>query len=295
MQDVMIIGGGIAGMTAAIYAVRSGLSTLLLERMDCGGQIGQAATVENYPGFEQITGLALAEKVEQQVRACGAVIQYEEVLEICSDKTVKTAANVYPAGAVIVANGVARRKLHVPGEETFLGRGVSYCGHCDGQLFRDKAVAVVGGGNTAVQEALHLARLCSQVHFIHRRGQLTAQARLQAQLLLQSNVQLHLHTQVTEICGDDQVQAIRLSGTGEDMLEVDGIFIAVGYQPENALVSGLGVLDDDGYIITDERCATAVPWLFAAGDTRRKQLRQLVTAASDGAVAAAQVANYLHQ
>lgn len=294
MQDVIIVGGGIAGMTAAIYTVRSGLSTLLLERQDCGGQITQAATVENFPGFDQISGQALAERVEHQTRSCGVVVKYEDVIQIDSNKTVKTKTGTHSARAVIVANGVKRRKLHVPGEEAFFGRGVSYCGHCDGPLFRGKTVAVVGGGNTAVQEALHLAKLCRQVYVIHRRNQLSAQAKLQAQLMLQDNVELCLQAQIAEIYGDQRVKGIRLTGAGKNTLALDGVFIAVGYQPENQLVAGLPVLDSDGYIMTDEHCATTVPWLYAVGDTRRKYLRQLVTAAADGAVAAAQVAKLLN-
>lgn len=293
MQDVIIIGGGIAGMTAAIYTVRSGLSTLLLERLDCGGQITQTPSVENFPGFDRISGDALAERIEQQTKTCGAVIKYENAIQVDGNRVVKTNANAYSARAVIVANGVKRRKLNVPGEDAFMGRGVSYCGHCDGPLFRGKTVAVVGGGNTAVQEALHLAKLCRQVYVIHRRDQLSAQARLQAQLMLQDNVTLCLQAQVGEICGEQRVTGIRLTGNAAKYLAVDGLFVAIGQQPENRLVAALQVLDADGYIITNEQCATAVPWLFAAGDTRRKQLRQLVTAAADGAVAAAQVTKLL--
>lgn len=295
MHDLVIVGAGIAGMTAAIYGARSGRSVLLLEKRLCGGQITEAASVENYPGTGKISGAVLAENIRRQAQESGAVLRYDTAVRIAQPGVVVTHAAVYPARAVILANGVARRRLNVPGEAELTGRGVSYCAQCDGNFFRGKTVAVVGGGNTAVQEALYLSGLCGRVHLIHRRQTLSAQAKQTARLCLQENIVLHLQTQVSEICGDEQVRGIRLSGAESGLLAVDGVFAAVGLQPENALVQGLDVVGQDGYIHADDLGRTSVPWLFAAGDTREKSIRQLVTAAADGAAAAISAESYLQQ
>ena len=286
MYDVIIVGGGIAGMTAAIYTARGGFNTLLLEKSGLGGQITQAGTVENYPGFPQITGLDLASRMEEQVRRSGVTILYETVIRITPEREILTAQNHYTTKAAILANGLTRRKLGIPGEERLTGRGVSYCAHCDGRLYQNQTVAVAGGGNTALQEALYLSKLCKQVHLIHRRDHFTAQKTLQEQVFSRENITVHFSTNITWIFGADKVERLRLS---ENTLAVDGVFIAVGYAPDNRFVEGLGVLDPEGYIAANDSCATDLPWLWAAGDTRKKALRQLVTAAADGAVAAEQV------
>ncbi len=287
MYDVVIVGGGTAGMTAAIYCARGGLSTCLLEKAACGGQITQAAVVENYPGFSSIRGDSLAQNMERQALASGAKIFYENVLKIAQPGVAATRSGTYQGRALILANGVTRRKLGVPGEQELTGRGVTYCGHCDGPLFRGKAVAVVGGGNTAVEEAKYLLKICREVHLIHRREQLSVPANLRGF----DNIRLHLRDEVTAIHGTNRVEAITLSSGGE--LAVNGVLVAIGYQPDNGLLLDLGVLDNDGYVVTDAACATSIPWLYAAGDTRQKSLRQLVTAAADGAIAAEGAIRYL--
>ena len=285
MYDVIIVGGGIAGMTAAIYTSRGGCSTLLLEKSALGGQISQAGAVENYPGFPHITGLDLSCRMEEQVRRSGADILYETVTCITPERELLTARNRYTAKAVILANGVARRRLGIPGEERLTGRGVSYCAHCDGRLYRGRTAAVAGGGNTALQEALYLSGLCRRVHLIHRRDHFTAQKILQEQVFSRENISVHFDTTITGIFGADRVEQLRL---GETTLAVDGLFIAVGYAPDNRFADGLGILDSEGYIAANDSCATSLPWLWAAGDCRKKELRQLVTAAADGAIAAEQ-------
>lgn len=293
MYDLVIIGAGIAGMTAAIYGARSGLSVLLLEKRACGGQITEAAVVENYPGTGEISGAALSEAIRQQVAASGAELLYGAAEQITPDGVVHTDSGTFPARAVVLANGVTRRHLGVAGEAEFAGRGVSYCSYCDGSFFRGKDVAVVGGGNTAVQEALYLSGLCHHVHLIHRRQAFTAQARQVAQLYLRDNVSLHMQAQVTQICGSQRVNGVQLAGAQAGFLPVDGVFIAAGLQPENALTQALGVNTPQGYVNADSRCRTALPWLFAAGDTREAAVRQLVTAAADGATTAIMAGEYL--
>lgn len=284
MQDVVIVGGGIAGATAGIYLARGGWNPLLLERSGIGGQMTQTAAIENYPGFPEVQGIDLANRLESQMEHCGVSIRYESVTEITPNGIVRTKEHEYPAKAVLLANGLRRRKLNVPGEDRLAGHGVSYCAHCDGRLYQNRTVAVVGGGNTALGEALLLSRYCSHVHLIHRRDSFSAQMSLQNRLLAQENITVHLKSNITEIFGEESVEGVRLE---EGTLYVEGVFISIGYAPENHMVENLGVLDAKGYVLTDDCCATSVPWLWAAGDTRKKPLRQLITAASDGAMAAA--------
>ena len=276
--DVIIIGAGPAGLTAAIYAVRAGLSTLILEAQQVGGQVAISAEIENYPGAPRTTGWQLASAMDRQVRDMDVPIRHEAVTAIADlgrTKQVITTAGTYTAGALILANGAKRRKIGIPGEEALFGRGVSYCATCDGNFFRGRDVAVVGGGNTAVEDAVYLSGLCAHVHLIYRREVLTAQKPLIAAARSREN--LHLHPGAREPL----------------LLPVSGVFIAIGLEPDNGIFAPTVALDQGGYLQAGEDCKTSCPGIFCAGDARTKPLRQIVTAASDGAVAAMQAERYL--
>ncbi len=299
VYDSVIIGGGTAGLTAALYALRGGLSVLLLEGGAPGGQIIASPAVDNFPGVPGISGVDFAQKLLSQVRAPGLVIKYQKVLEINSDKnsdiiSVVTKKAVYQTRAVIWAAGVKANTLGCPGEEKFVGRGVSYCATCDGAFYRDKVAAVVGGGSSALTEALFLAGMCREVHLIHRRSDFRAEAILSEKVGSNDKIVLHMQTEVSEIIGGRRVEKLRLvTGGKEDELTIDGVFVAAGHRPENDILRGVAALDEQGYVIAGEDCRTEQPWLFVAGDCRQKPLRQLITAAADGAVAASGVIDYL--
>ena len=298
MIDVLIIGAGCAGLTAAIYAKRAGHSVVVLERLFHGGQISVTNEVENYPAIEKISGPELAGRIYEQAAALGADIRYEDVREASLAGPVKrvvTSADVYEARTVIVANGVQRRKLGCPGEEKLLGRGVSYCATCDGAFFRGKDVTVVGGGNTALEDALFLSGLCRTVTIVHRRDAFRGEQVLLDAVKKRDNVRYAFHKTVEDILGEEAVEGVRLFDArtgGRETLAAAGVFIAIGMEPDNGLFRELG-LDENGYIRADESCRTALPGVFAAGDTRTKWLRQIITAAADGAVAATRAARYI--
>lgn len=298
MYDLIIAGGGPAGLTAAIYASRAGLSTLVLEKMSPGGQAALTYRIDNYPGFKNISGAELAADFESHVRDAGAELRMEEVTGLALDgptKAVTTSSGRYEAKAVILAFGSDRRKLGVPGEEEFSGRGVSYCATCDGNFFRGKDVAVVGGGNTAVGYADELAGLCRKVTLIHRGERLSAMDSLRKRMESRSNVEVLYHSQVQEVLGSKSVERLHLRNTetgAENFLDINGVFIAVGMIPNSALIGG-SLLDSDGFATADENGVTSIPGVFAAGDLRKKQLYQIVTAMSDGANAAYSAQRYL--
>ena len=299
MYDVIIIGGGPAGLTAAIYATRAGLELLLLEGGQIGGQVAASAEIENYPAVPHTRGWELASHMAGHVGDMHVPIRYESVRSIVDHgktKTVETSEASYECRAVIIANGAKRRKLGCPGEDTFLGRGVSYCATCDGAFFRGRDVAVMGGGNTAVEDAIYLAGICRSVHLIFRRDHVTAQKSLLETAKSKENLRFVPLSTVTEIAGGDTVEEVTLTrvDSGEQTkLPVAGIFIAIGLAPDNAPFSPPVALDEYGYIISSEDCKTNVPGIFCAGDTRAKLLRQIVTAVSDGAVASMQAERYI--
>ena len=297
MYDIIIVGGGPAGLTAALYAKRAGFSTLLLEGGVLGGQAAATPDIENWPGTRHISGSDFAANLYEQSRALGAELRLEAATALEAEgalRRVSTSAGRYEARCVILANGVKRRKLGVPGEERLAGRGVSYCATCDGNFFRGKEVAVVGGGNTALEDAVYLSALCPTVWLIHRRNQFRAERHLIDALAGKDNIKFLMEHRVLEIRGDHQVEALRLVGPeGETTLPVAGVFAAVGLIPDNAPFSPPVELDQGGYIRSGEDCATNVSGVFAAGDTRTKDLRQLVTAAADGAAAASRAGQYL--
>ncbi len=291
--DVVIIGGGPAGLSAGIYTGRARLSSLLIEKMVLGGYIVNAELVENYPGFaEGISGLELAELMHKQATKYGLEILPAEVtgLELHVErKVVKTEDGNFIAKAVIIAGGSERNQLGVPGEKEFTGKGVSYCATCDAYFFREQPVVVVGGGNAAINEALQLTKFASKVFMIHRRDQLRATRILQERALAEPKIEFRWNTMVEAIEGRDMVKSLRLRSvlTGEKSnLEVSGVFVSVGFKPNTDYLRGILPLDATGAIITNEKMETGVPGIFAAGDIRSNSIRQVIAAVGDGAVAA---------
>lgn len=300
--EVIIIGAGPAGLTAGIYASRARLNSLLVERGLFGGQINNAERIENFPGFpEGIDGLELGRLMLEQATRYGLKTVTAEATGVElqeGQKIIKTTEGDFQTRAVIIAGGSQRQKLGVPGEKVFTGKGVSYCATCDAAFFRDQPVAVVGGGNGAVSEALHVARFASKVTVIHRRSELTASRILQERALAEPKIQFLWDTTVEAIEGEQFVRKLRLNqqkNGGESSLEVAGIFVAIGSKPATDYLKGILQLDNIGYIITNEKMETKVPGILAAGDIRYNSARQAITAAGDGATAAVYVDRYLHQ
>ena len=298
--DVVIIGGGPAGLSAGIYTARARLATLLIERAAIGGQIINAAMVENYPGFTAgISGIDLTQGMHEQATKFGMETFYDEVsgIEVSEGrKIVRTAQGDFTAKAIIIAGGSERQKLKVPGEAEFTGRGVSYCATCDGAFFRDKAVAVVGGGNAAIAEALELVKFASSITVVHRRNELRATKIVQEKAFAEPKIQFMLDTVVEEISGGTFVEKIKVRNVKTDaatLLKVDGVFVNVGSQPATAYLKGLVELDANGAIVTGKDMATAVPGIFAAGDIRSGSIRQVIGAAGDGAIAAVNAGKYI--
>jgi len=298
MFDVIVVGGGPAGLTSAIYTSRAGLSTLIVEKLSLGGQAALTYRIDNYPGFKNISGAELAADFASHVEASGVKTAMEEATALRLDgkyKTVVTGSNQYEAKALILALGSERRKLGVPGEEEFSGRGVSYCATCDGNFFRGKDVAVVGGGNTAAEYAAGLSEICRHVDLVYHGDRLSAMESLKKQIFGKPNVTVLYHREARRILGSQKVERLELEDTksGErDDLPVDGVFIAVGMEPNSKMIDG-NLLLSGGFIDADENGVTRIPGVFAAGDLRKKQLYQIVTAMSDGANAAYSAQLYL--
>lgn len=308
MKDVIIIGAGTAGLTAAVYALRAGKSVLVLEGASYGGQIINTPKVENYPGIEQISGYEFASGLFRQAEKLGMEYRSEKVVDIRlqesigdaegelssasvknREKIVETTQQSYRAKALILATGAKNRPLGIEKEAEYVGRGISYCATCDGMFFRGKKVAVVGGGNTALEDAAFLAGYCEKVYLIHRREAFRGEEKLAEELRAKENVAFLLNKTVQSIEGDAALKAVTLldKNSGEESrLEVSGLFVAIGQMPENKAFAHLVKLDEGGYILAGEDCHTNVEGIFAAGDCRRKTVRQLTTAAADGAVAA---------
>lgn len=300
MKDIIIIGGGIAGLTAGMYAKRGGMDTLLFEKMFVGGQAATTYSIENYPGFvDPISGPDFAMKLENHARKFGLEILYDEVKEIVVDDKIKkviTEDKEYETKTIILAMGASPKMLGLDKEEKFRGRGVSYCATCDGAFYKDKVTAVVGGGDTATEDALFLAQYASKVYLIHRRDQLRASKILQDRVLAHPKIEILWDTVVESIIGEEQVEGISIKNlkTGTvSQLELDGFFVAIGIKPNNELALGKVNMTDDGFVITDENMATNVPGVFAVGDLRHKPVWQLVTAASDGAVGTLSAQRYI--
>ncbi len=296
--DIAIVGAGPAGMTAALYGARAGKRVILFEGAVYGGQIVQSRLVENYPGAPDVDGYTLAEQMMLPLRRLEVEVVSAAVTAIeqnGNEFTVKTTKESLIARTVILATGVTHRKLGVPGEDALIGRGVSFCATCDGMFFRGREVAVIGGGNTAVQDALVLSEICSKVYLIHRRDAFRAEESLMERLRTTPNMEIVTDTVVSEMRGENRLTGlvIRNVKTNEVReLAVSGVFEAVGNLPQNAAFAELVELDADGYIVTDETCETNVKGVFAAGDCRQKSVRQLTTATADGTVAALAAAEY---
>ena len=298
--DLVILGSGPAGITAGIYAMRARLDTLLLEKgYVTGGQMLNTFEVDNYPGMPQVTGSEMSAAFERHVRQLGLPIRQGEATKIIPDGKgfcIETEEDTYHASAVIIATGTRHRLLNVPGEKELSGMGISYCATCDGAFYKGKTVAVVGGGDAAVEDGIFLARICKKVYLIHRRDELRAAKILQERLLGLENVEVLWNHEVKEIAGDEHVTDVEVydnQKNSRSRLAVDGIFIAVGVQPNSQALEQIAATDRAGYFIAGEDCKTSTPGIFAVGDIRTKTLRQIVTAAADGANAVTSVLEYV--
>lgn len=299
MYDIIIIGAGPAGLTAAVYARRAEKSVLVLEKGVFGGQVTYSPLIENYPGFAAMSGNEFAEKLIDQALSQGADIEMETVTEIRdngSSKTVVTEEGEHEAKAVIIATGVKHRQIGLPNENEFVGEGVSYCAVCDGAFFRGQTVAVLGGGNSALQEAALLSETCKKVYVIQNLDYLTGEAKLAEKLKARDNVEFIMGTVISALNGEKSLESLTLrreADGAESKLEVSGLFVAIGLIPGNAAFADIAGLDEWGYIDSDESCLTKTPGVFTAGDCRKKQIRQITTAAADGSVAALAACRYI--
>ncbi len=299
--DVIIIGGGPAGLSAGMYAARAALKTVLLEKGMPGGQAATTDKIENYPGFpEGIPGPELAMKMDEQARKFGLEVKYDDVLTVSQGPdgiiTVKTYEGEISSKTLIIAGGAESKLLGVPGEQELRGRGVSYCATCDGAFFQGKKVAVVGGGDSALQESIFLTKFVQKVYVIHRRGELRATKVLQDKAFANPQIEFILDSVITNILGNDQVEVLKVKNlqTGEEKaIAADGVFVYAGKIPSTNLYEGFVTLDDNGYILTDAKMQTSRPGVFAAGDVRQTPLRQVVTAVADGAIAAVSADEYI--
>ena len=299
MYDIVIIGAGVAGLTAGIYAKRANKTVLILEKKSYGGQIINASNIENYPGEEHISGFDLATKLYNQNKSLGVDIFYEEAKNVKKENKefiIETNKNTYRSKALIIATGTNNRKMNLTNEDNLIGKGISYCATCDGNFYKNKEVAVVGGGNTALEDALYLSNICKKVYLIHRRDKFRADLKTVEELSKKDNIEVILNSNVTNLIGNDHLEMIEVtSNDKKNNLEVAGLFIAIGQIPESELLNGKIEIDESNYIISNENCHTNIEGAFVAGDVRQKNLRQLVTATSDGAIAATEAINYINK
>lgn len=302
IYDMIIIGGGPGGYTAALYASRAGFDTIVLEKLSAGGQMALTYQIDNYPGFEEgIDGFTLGEKMQIGAERFGAQTELAEVLSVdfsSTPKIVETSEGTFYGYTIVLATGANPRSLGIPGEKQFIGRGINYCAACDGMFYKGKTVAVIGGGNTAAADAMQLSRICEKVILIHRRDTLRATKIYHEPLMKAKNIEFRWNSVVSELITDKKVTGIKIKdvNTGEEsLLQIDGIFISVGRKPATELAQGQLALDASGYVIADESTKTNIPGVFAVGDLRTKALRQVVTAVADGAVAAHYAEEYLAQ
>ena len=293
IYDMIIVGGGPGGYTAALYAARAGLEVLLVERLSAGGQMNLTGQIDNYPGFpEGVDGFQLSYNMQQQAERFGAKTRYAEVLELQLEgevKSIRTNEGEYFAKSVVISTGANPRQLGVERENEMIGRGVGYCAHCDGGFYRGKTVAVVGGGNSAVAEALYLSRIAKEVILIHRRDSLRATHIYQKPLQEAGNIRFVWDSEVTELLGEEVLSGVKirnLKSGEEQILEIQGLFVSIGRKPATDLVKDQLTLDGAGYIMAGENTKTNLPGVYAVGDVRTKELRQIVTAVADGAMAA---------
>lgn len=288
MYDIIIIGAGPAGLTAALYALRSNKKVLVLEAKMYGGQIVNASKIENYPGIPLISGIEYATTLYNQVKSLGAEIKFETVIQIDNEKNVTTTKDRYQSKAIIIATGAEKRKLGIQEESKFIGKGISYCATCDGNFFKNKIVACVGGDNTALEDAIYLSNLVKKVYVIHRKDSFKGEEKLIKYLKECDNVEFIFNSNVVKLKGDTNLESIELQDNDGNItsLEINGLFIAVGQEPKNQIFANLINLDENGYIKSEDDVHTNIAGIYVAGDARVKTLRQLTTAVSDGAVAA---------
>lgn len=301
IHDLVIVGGGPGGLSAGIYAMRAALVTVLVEQSIPGGQVVLSDEVENYPGFENISGAELSQKFVEHAQSYGLKIVNQEVIEILPGLEYHTLKlgnkEILKSFSVILATGGSPRNLNVSGEREYYGKGVSYCGVCDGFFFRNKTVVVIGGGDTAAEEALYLSKLAQKVYMVHRREELRAGMILQERIKSECKIEMLWNTKCTSINADDEgVNSVSLQSTVDDKkwdLPTDGAFIFIGFKPNNKLVPRGVKMNSEGYVITDEKCETNIPGLYVIGDLRAKYARQIVVSASDGCIAALAAAHYV--
>ncbi len=300
IYDTIILGGGPAGYSAALYAARAELDTLVIEKLSVGGQMALTDTIDNYPGFEEgVDGFSLGFKMQASAERFGAKTEYAEVLKVdFSDKIKKleTSNGDFFAKTVIISTGANPRELGLENEQSLIGNGVHYCAHCDGRFYKDKTVIVVGGGNSAAADALYLSRIAKKVYLIHRRDTLRATKIYHKPLLNTENVEFLWNSKITEFIAEDRLNGVKIINTKtleESVINCDGVFISIGRKPATELFEGKISLDKNGYIIANEDTKTNISGVFAAGDVRTKSVRQVVTAAADGAVAAINAEEYL--
>ncbi|HHZ06363.1 MAG TPA: thioredoxin-disulfide reductase [Clostridiales bacterium] len=299
MYDIIIVGSGTAGMTAAIYSARANRKVLVIEQLICGGQIVNAEKVENYPGIKSISGADYSMTLFEQATELGAEFIFAAVTAVTKDNkgfTVTADNNTYDSHALIIATGAKNRPLGINGEERYIGKGISYCATCDGAFYKDKTTAIVGGGNTAIDDALYLGTMCKKVYVIHRRDAFRGEAIKVSAMKEKENIELVTDSIVTGLLGDDKITGVTVKSkltNKETALNIDGLFVAIGQMPDNMIFNKLVNLDDKGYIVANEDCKTKTEGLFTAGDCRTKAVRQLSTAAGDGTVAAVTALEYI--
>lgn len=291
MYDIIIIGAGPSGMSAALYALRANKKVLLLEKECFGGQIINASNIENYPALPNVSGYDFATNLYNQIKSLGVILKHEEVLEVTDKKEVITTKDTYKGKNIIIATGLKKRKLNLENEDKLLGSGISYCATCDGNFYKNKNVAVVGGGNTALEDALYLSNIASKVYLIHRRDNFRGEKKLISEVKEKNNIELILNSNITKIIGEDNLNSIEITDNRNNIskLEIDGLFIAIGNIPDNNRFKNIIDLDENGYIIANANLKTKTDNIYVAGDTRVKTLRQLVTATSDGAIAVTEI------
>lgn len=292
MYDIIIIGAGISGLTAALYAKRAKKNVIVIERSTCGGQIINSNNIENYPGIKNISGYELINNLINQIKDLDIKIINEEVIEITKDHKVITKNNEYSSKSIILSTGLSNRSLNL-NEENFIGKGVSYCATCDGRLYNDKVVAVVGGGNTALEDAIYLSNIAKKVYIIHRNNNFRGEQILVDKVNKIKNIEIIYNVNIKKIIGNEKLEEIILDNN--KTIYIDGLFIAIGKIPNTSFLNNLIKLDNNGYIVATENCHTNIDGIYASGDVRKKFLRQLVTASSDGAISANEAIKYINK
>ena len=293
MYDIIIIGAGPAGLTAAIYALRANKKVLVLEAKTYGGQIVNASNIENYPGIKSISGFDFSTNLYNQVKDLGGEIKIETVIELKNNKEVITNKNKYKGKAIIIATGSNNRKLNIDKEEDFIGKGVSYCATCDGAFYKDKDVMVVGGGNTALEDSLYLSNIVNKVYLVHRRDEFRGENKFVEEIKSKDNIELVLNSTIKSINGSDTLESVDVIDKDNNItnIKVNGLFIAIGQEPKNEIFKNIINIDSNGYIETNDGVHTNIDGIYVAGDCRNKDLRQLTTAVSDGSIAATTAIN----